>query len=53
MKSSLEKSPVIVAEVISGGIASDMNIQSGDIITQINETQINAWNLERTLKQNI
>jgi len=53
MKASLEKSPVIVAEVISGGIASEMKIQSGDIITQINETQINAWNLERTLKQNI
>ncbi|MEI6425930.1 MAG: site-2 protease family protein [Candidatus Absconditabacteria bacterium] len=53
MKVSLENSPVIVAEVISGGIAGSMNIQSGDIITQINDTKINAWNLERTLKNNI
>ena len=53
MKTSLENSPVIVAEVISGGIASDMGLQSGDVITQINTTPINAWNIERTLKQNI
>jgi len=53
MKTSLENSPVIVAEVVSGGIAANMHIQSGDIITQINQTKINAWNLERTLKQNI
>lgn len=53
MKDSLENSPVLVADVISGGIAADMNIQSWDIITDINNTSVNAWNLERILKNNI
>lgn len=53
MKTSLESSPVLVAEVVSGGIASTLEIQSGDIITQINATPVNAWNIERTLKEHI
>ena len=53
MKVSLENSPVIVAEVISGWIADTMKIQSGDILNQINGSWVNAWTLERTLKNNI
>lgn len=53
MKAALEGSPVIVADVISGGIAANMNIQSWDIITDINGSWVSAWNLERVLKNNI
>ncbi len=53
MKASLEHSPVIVAEIISGGIADAMKIQSWDILNQINGSWVNAWTLERTLKNNI
>lgn len=53
MKASLEHSPVIVAEVISGGIADTMKIQSWDILNLINGSGVNAWTLERTLKNNI
>lgn len=53
MKKQMEQSPVLVNDILEGSLAQNMHIQSGDIIKSINNQSINAWNIERILKDNI
>ena len=40
-----------ISIVMTGGLANQIGLMSGDIITQINQKKVNSLNLSRTLKQ--
>jgi len=50
---STKKSPVLIANVFEDSLAHDIGIQSWDIITAINDEEINAWTIWITLKKYI
>lgn len=52
-KQTIENIPVKVFEVVPGWLGEQIGIQSGDIIKSINSIDINAWNIEQILKDNI
>jgi len=53
VKKQIEKNPVTVSEVDSGSLSSTLGILSGDIITSINNINVNEWGLSSVLKENI
>lgn len=46
----MEQSPVLISEIISGGMATNLGLLSGDTIKSINNYPVNAWNIEHILK---
>jgi len=50
LKLAMEQSPVLISEIISGGMATNLGLLSGDTIKSINNYPVNAWNIEHILK---
>ncbi len=53
IRKRIEEKQVIVSDVSSGSLSESLGIASGDIITQIKDTQVNGRNLSTVLKKNI
>lgn len=53
VKRRIEEKQVVVSDVSAGSLSETLGIATWDIITQINDAQVNWWNLSSVLKRNI